>query len=90
MAVMKILLPYSGVSVMLFHLALGSPLASSHHSLRKICQGISYKWEQETPYMHVYIYIDIHTHSHKHIYIIKLLTPWVQLNKTFEYSFWQV
>lgn len=52
---MRILLPYSGVSVMLFYLILGSPLASSHHSLRKICQDISYSWEQET--WHLYILI---------------------------------
>lgn len=52
---MRILLPYSGVSVTLFYLTLGSPLASSHHSLRKICQDISYSREQET--WHLYILI---------------------------------
>lgn len=41
----RILLPYSGVSVMLFHHTLGSPFVSWHHRLRKIC--ISYTWEQE-------------------------------------------
>lgn len=48
MAGIRILLPCSGVYVLLFHLTLDSPLASSHHSLRKICQNISYTWEQET------------------------------------------
>lgn len=48
MAGIRILLPCSEVSVVLSHLTLGNPLASSHHGLRKIRQDISYTREQET------------------------------------------